>query len=204
MTTPNWTQKILGKQDQGLRLGILEGEKRLSYQEVFQGWASDEAFALFYASILKQSGFSGFFWEHPALISEYLDQPYEFILLETDGFQDRKLNQQAFAEHLHPDTPVASFFNLGKNAQLVAPSLQATPDTYKHFGNFIRHAPSDQIVALFQQVEKLMLEEVRLGKRIWLNTEGMGVIWLHIRLDTRPKYYKSQRYKQPELLEQSR
>lgn len=29
---------------------------------------------------------------------------------------------------------------------------------------------------------------------IWLNTAGAGVPWLHIRLDSRPKYYRYQPY----------
>jgi hypothetical protein len=29
---------------------------------------------------------------------------------------------------------------------------------------------------------------------IWLSTAGMGVAWLHIRLDERPKYYSHKPY----------
>ena len=32
--------------------------------------------------------------------------------------------------------------------------------------------------------------EARIGiQPIWLSTAGMGVPWLHVRLDSRPKYY---------------
>lgn len=30
---------------------------------------------------------------------------------------------------------------------------------------------------------------------IWLSTSGLGVYWLHVRLDTRPKYYNHDEYK---------
>ena len=34
---------------------------------------------------------------------------------------------------------------------------------------------------------------------VWLNTAGNGVIWLHIRLDSRPKYYKTDTYRKPKF-----
>ncbi len=32
---------------------------------------------------------------------------------------------------------------------------------------------------------------------VWLSTAGAGVSWLHVRLDTRPKYYHHGPYRQP-------
>jgi hypothetical protein len=29
---------------------------------------------------------------------------------------------------------------------------------------------------------------------LWLSTAGMGVSWLHLRLDSRPKYYRHRSY----------
>lgn len=38
----------------------------------------------------------------------------------------------------------------------------------------------------------------RLGVRpVWLSTAGMGVSWLHVRLDARPKYYGFAAYREP-------
>ena len=31
-------------------------------------------------------------------------------------------------------------------------------------------------------------------RRLWMSTEGSGVPWLHVRLDSRPKYYKHHEY----------
>ncbi|MGB1216866.1 MAG: DUF6940 family protein [Saprospiraceae bacterium] len=33
---------------------------------------------------------------------------------------------------------------------------------------------------------------------MWLSTAGLGVYWLHIRMDNRPKYYKHKAYKEIE------
>jgi hypothetical protein len=34
---------------------------------------------------------------------------------------------------------------------------------------------------------------------VWLSTSGLGVYWLHVRLDTHPKYYQYQPYKVDEM-----
>lgn len=67
-------------------------------------------------------------------------------------------------------------------------------------GKFIRFAEKEQIIEVFKRVGKSILEEIESQKLIWLNTAGLGVIWLHIRMDTRPKYYKTKRYKEPDFL----
>ena len=33
-------------------------------------------------------------------------------------------------------------------------------------------------------------------KPTWLSTAGMGVAWLHVRLDQRPKYYAHRPYRE--------
>jgi len=67
-------------------------------------------------------------------------------------------------------------------------------------GRFIRLADEPQVLALFKRVGKVVKEEIAKQKLIWLNTAGLGVIWLHVRMDTRPKYYKTKRYKDPNFL----
>jgi hypothetical protein len=39
----------------------------------------------------------------------------------------------------------------------------------------------------------------RLSARpLWLSTSGLGVAWLHVRLDSRPKYYSYAPYRRSE------
>jgi hypothetical protein len=60
----------------------------------------------------------------------------------------------------------------------------------------MRSGPEAQKHELWQAVGKAM--DARLGpKPIWLSTAGMGVAWLHVRLDSRPKYYGFDEYKDP-------
>ena len=80
------------------------------------------------------------------------------------------------------------------------PTSQGEVASYKHFGSFIRADKTVQQHFLFEQIGELVLQKIEIEKTLWLNTAGNGVIWLHIRLDSRPKYYKTRAYKNPVFL----
>lgn len=91
---------------------------------------------------------------------------------------------------------VASFPNMGGDAILVVPKPQVGRVGYGHLGTFLRAAPEKQQHALLETLGRAV--EVclrRPGSRLWISTAGLGVPWLHIRLDSRPKYYKHQPYR---------
>jgi len=57
-----------------------------------------------------------------------------------------------------------------------------------HLASFLRTAPEPQKQEFWQKIGQVVSAKV--GKRpLWLSTAGMGVAWLHARLDSRPKYY---------------
>ena len=71
------------------------------------------------------------------------------------------------------------------------------PTRYGHVANFVRGAPEAQVVALFKKVGETFeaLVAQRGARPVWLSTEGSGVPWLHVRMDSRPKYYHTAAYK---------
>lgn len=196
MKMPNWQAKELGRNEYAVRLKIIQNEKPLSFQEVLHLWKSDTTFIQFYTSTLQSKGFSAFYWEHPPLQKKDLDNEYEVILQKSRGFDHRRINETAFKDYFQPNQQVAVFDNLGNDALLVVPTKMQESETYKHFGSFLQNAQTEQIQSLFQEIGNAVFQELEKGKQIWLNTAGLGVIWLHVRLDTRPKYYKTQRYKE--------
>jgi len=88
----------------------------------------------------------------------------------------------------------ADFLNLGQNARLIIPTKKSEEEIYNHFSRFLRYAGNNQKVALFNRVGCKIRDEIKLQKSIWLSTAGAGVIWLHVRMDTRPKYFKTTMY----------
>lgn len=165
----------------------------LTVGEVLDLLASNAGFRLFLTEVLKESSFSAFRWETPAVTTATLQQPFEFVLVRADGLQ-RKSNVSAFQEHFDDSFPVAVFTNLGGDAVMVVPCPLADGCDYAHLAGFLRSAPATQIDCLWQAVGEAML--ARIGQQpVWLSTAGMGVSWLHVRLDSRPKYYAYRPYR---------
>ena len=88
---------------------------------------------------------------------------------------------------------VLEFPNLSGDAYMIVPAKYAHVQ-YTSLASFVRHAPDDQADALFLQTGMAVLSRLN-DEPLWLSTAGMGVPWLHIRLDSRPKYYKYPPYK---------
>lgn len=195
--------KILAKNEQGARCRFTQNGSILSFGEVLDLWQSSKEATKKYVQEIKTLGFDQCYWEHPALIKSYLDLPYECMILRTDHFSRRQVDTASFSAHLHQEQMVAVFDNLGRDARLVVPTLKAEQEHYKHLGAFLHFAPTDQVLEVFNATGNSMREEIEKGKRIWLSTAGLGVIWLHIRLDTVPKYYKTKTYKEASFLSQS-
>jgi hypothetical protein len=183
-----------------VRYEIYQSNQPLSFRAVFQLWQSSPEFVLFYTTTLKDSGFPAFCWEHPALRSSYLDLPYECIVQRSRLLEQLSVDEHTFQKYIHTTDLVVDFQNLGNDARLVVPTKQSKANTYNHLGRFIQLGSSAQIAAVFEQVGKVVLEELNHKQVIWLNTAGLGVIWLHIRLDTYPKYYKTDDYSSVDFL----
>lgn len=193
--------KIIAKNEQGARCRFTRSGSALSFAEVIECWQSPKDVET-YLNGIKKLGFNQFYWEHPSLTTKTLDAPYECMVIGTTHFNRREVDTTSFSGHLHKPEPVVVFDNLGRNARLVVPTLKSDPEHYKHMGAFTSFAPKDQVHCVFNSLGKSVLEEVNKGKPIWLSTAGLGVIWLHIRLDTVPKYYKTKTYKNASFLSQ--
>ncbi|MCU0447112.1 MAG: hypothetical protein MUE85_19630 [Microscillaceae bacterium] len=77
---------------------------------------------------------------------------------------------------------------------MLAPCPRSEQQNYTHLARFVRQAPDYQRHQLWQTLA-LALEQRINAQPTWLSTAGLGVYWLHIRLDKIPKYYHFQPYK---------
>jgi hypothetical protein len=57
----------------------------------------------------------------------------------------------------------------------------------------VRQAAQSQIENLWRETGRAMRENLS-ERKLWLSTSGLGVSWLHIRLDSYPKYYQHRPY----------
>lgn len=174
---------------------LFEKGDRLKYERVLKLWKNDAEFRSFFLSILTEVPFDAYRWETPPITSTTANRDFEFVLVNDPGL-DRTPDFQPFASYFETQTTdgIVTFPNLGNDAFLVVPSPRKEAIAYGHLAAFIRHASPSQNHALWQQVGRVM--EARLNVQpIWLSTAGGVVSWLHVRLDSYPKYYSFFPYK---------
>lgn len=150
--------------------------------------AEDRAFRDWLRRQLAEAPFPAFFWETPPQTTATLERPWEFALIDAPALQGARPDPDAFAEHFRGDALAVAFSNLGGDARLVAPCPRAGTEACAHLADFSRGADDRAQDALWRRVGESAL--ARIGRRpLWLSTSGTGVYWLHVRLDSTPKYY---------------
>lgn len=182
-------QEILSGSTHKYRLFSVQ--RPVSFAQTLQLLAHDKNFRERLTSVLCESPFAAYRWETPPLTASTTSRNFEFVLVNQPELE-REPDAEVFASYVtDPSQEIVAFKNLGADATLVVPSPQGPPATfvdYVHLASFLRGAPASQIHALWQRVSRAV--QTSLGPQpLWLNTAGDGVAWLHIRLDSQPKYY---------------
>ena len=170
---------------------ILENKTILTYGDVVQRWQDDQRFVEMFIQILANCAFTAFRWETPPITSATQSQEFQFVLLQDDWLGRRQPNTQAFANQLarrEQQQTVATFPNLGGDAVMVVPAGLIEDSAYSEIASFSRHAPLKQQIDLWRAVGQAMSKHLG-AEPVWLSCAGGGVAWLHVRLDSRPKYY---------------
>ena len=182
------------KHRRGEKYYLTENGILLTGDRVLYLWQHDKSFRSFFIDLLASVSFVAYRWETPPLTIDSLSKIFEFVLLDSPRLI-KTPNPSAFADYLQSDDNIVTFPNLNGDALLIVPSLHSDLSTYGHLAAFMREAPELQKHSLWQKVGQQMQQKVS-DQPIWLNTAGAGVPWLHVRLDSRPKYYGYQPYKQ--------
>lgn len=168
----------------------------LTFREVIDLWVNDKGFREYFTSVICEGPFAAFFWETPAITKSTLERPFKFVLVESASLAGLRSDPKPFASHFSSrrDEAVLTFSNLGGDATLVVPAPLAGDSCYTHLARFLRTAPASQVDAFWQAAGRAMQNRIS-DAPTWLSTAGMGVSWLHLRLDSRPKYYRHSPYK---------
>ncbi len=173
---------------------VAEDGNALSCATIYSYWTSSQPFREFWSAGLREVEFDSYCWECPPVSGQTLSQAFECVFVSSPALARMPQDSDAFAEHFRPDGSVVTFGNLGGDAVLVAPCPGGDGKNYSHLASFVATAPASQQDALWQAVGQAM--EKRIGASpVWLSTAGLGVAWLHVRLDDRPKYYRHAPYR---------
>ena len=177
-----------------LHYRLLNDSEPLSWSDIVDRWQNDPSFRTFFISLLADAPFPAYFWETPPITVSTMTEPFEFVLVDSQTLVGVQCDDQAFAEHFSSDASIIEFSNLGGDATLVAPCPREPLSAYAQISTFSRGAPDDQQHQLWALVAVALRR--RLGDQpVWVSTSGLGIYWLHIRLDSVPKYYTYESYR---------
>ncbi len=157
----------------------------LSWQQVAEALSNKADFRSLWNKTWAELPFD-FEWK-PVPIHPYTAGTHPFFAI-TFPAQFRPANPHDFQRYLNalkPDERTATFNNFSGDAKLLIP---ANIGDYGHIAAFCKAANAEMYQALWQKVGEICLEAIAQERRIWCNTHGHGVPWLHVRFDRRLKY----------------
>lgn len=189
-----WTIFEVELSSQNQKFGIKEDDLPISNRKFLQLLSDSKSFREFYNDFLASSGFDAFFWENKPMTDQTLDDEYECNIINTDFLAGRSPDSQTFNQYFEKSKNVVTFSNLANDAELIVPCPKMEDSCYTHIGSFVRKADENQIDDLWRITGSETLQSIG-SKPRWLSTSGPGVFWLHIRIDTIPKYYQTSEYK---------
>ncbi|MEL6820145.1 MAG: hypothetical protein AAFP70_00190 [Calditrichota bacterium] len=176
------------------RYTLYENNTPLSFRSWINGLQQSDSARASFIDVLKASSYRGYFWEVKPVTTASLNDPFEFVLVESNTLPQLTTDTRTFQKFFNDGNTVKAFANLGGDAQLIVPAQIGDSKYYAHLADFVRYAPDNQVQQFWQvaaaEYEKLIGDDVK-----WLSTSGLGVYWLHVRIDSRPKYYQFRPYK---------
>jgi hypothetical protein len=159
---------------------------------------ADEGLRALLTATLRAAPWPAFCWECPPVHAAADARPAAFVLVESPALARSVGDPSAFREAFASlPGPIVTFPNLGGDALLVSPRPGVAIDA-THLAAFLRTAPDPAADALWRSVADAVGRARRADDRPrWLSTAGLGVSWLHVRVDTAPKYYRHRAWADP-------
>jgi hypothetical protein len=172
----------------------LRGEP-ISFAQAIELWQRDARFVQDFTHELASCPFAAYFFETPPLTTATRQRRFEFVLIDAPALARSRADSRSFRAKFDPGELTATFHNLRRDAVLVVPcEPHAQAPDCAHLASFSRTAGSDQQRALWQATAKAVAAELGDTPR-WLSSSGLGVPWLHLRIDTQAKYYSYAPYR---------
>lgn len=164
----------------------------------FSNWidrmlVSDELILEFNQALIN-SAFDSFFWEVKPISIKSINQDFEFVIVNSEALKKISPNSSHFEKYFTKNDTVVNFSNLSGDAELIVPTPMSSTTKYAHIADFVRTAKQHQRLDFWKKVVKTYSNHIG-NETKWLSTSGLGVAWLHVRIDSKPKYYQHLEYK---------
>jgi hypothetical protein len=185
----------------GVSLEALRGGAPVSRQAFYEALRDEAPLRAKLSEVLLGLGMSALAWETAPLSRSNAARAMVQLVLPHPALARTEADPSSFADHLASGAGtegVRWFENFGRDARLVVPCEPRRGARFAHLASFLAHASHAQTDALWQLVGHLACEHLaRTDAPVWVSTAGMAVPWLHVRLDLRPKYYRTESLRSP-------
>lgn len=195
MIVPGWTVEIVSSEKNWTKYKISAQQKYLRFQEVIELWQTSPDFIHFFNELLSASLYEAYFWEVSPICLDTCEKEFEFVLIDSPALVNVRADKTAFAKYFNHPAYATSFLNLSGDSTLIVPVEISAAKNYSHLATFVRNAPEAQISAFWNLVGAEVSKAVGQQPK-WLSTSGLGVYWVHVRIDPKPKYFHYEAYKQ--------
>jgi len=180
----------------GRILGVRRGGRAVSFADAIVMLQSDPGFVAALSSEIAQAVPERAVFFECAPVSRHTasGSPFRCAVLPAEQLDGVEPDPVTFSEHFSKDdgSGVVAFPNSGGDAMLVSP-VPARDRPYSHLTTFLATAPTTQREHFWGAVGRALDAQLQAtadsDSPVWLSTSGLGVFWLHARLDSRPKYY---------------
>ena len=170
---------------------VMHVDDHVTFDQFFEAMIHSDLFAARFRQLLSMHS-EGLFFETPALnANNVLTRKCQFVLIPSGSFSNLTPDARAFKQKFgFCKHDVVRFSNINGDAELVAPCPSMEHKIYTHLANFCKFASKEQFNHLWRTTIKAFREHLaRSGHTVWLSTHGLGISWLHLRIDLHPKYY---------------
>ncbi|WKN33760.1 hypothetical protein PZB74_10530 [Porifericola rhodea] len=173
---------------------LKNGEATLKLKDFIRLLQESQIFRAYFNQLLADSPFDAFFWECRPFSLKSLSAPFEFVLIRNRKLSLTEASPDAFSRYFSEAKRVVGFSNLSGDAYLLVPKPEGSLNQYTHLATFVRKGAPEQQQALWEALGIWLNQHVSQAP-VWLSTSGLGVHWLHIRLDSYAKYYQYEPYR---------
>jgi len=161
----------------------------MKWEDKIKRW--DEYNILKYPKKIKKR----FFYE-TSFITEDMTEKYKEKFIQNKLLEEIEQNYEPFNKYIKESKNkyVTSFYNLSKTTLLIIP-IPRKNKKFTTLKDFIDNASKKQQKEFWKKVSFLIKKMLKINKKIWVNTHGLGIHYFHLRIDTSPKYYLTKKFK---------
>lgn len=197
----SWIAKRTPANSMASTVRLLSRHKELRISDVLDLLSDDESFRGFFTLSIISASYGAYFWEACPISEESLGKTFEYCQTKASFLAGIEADPGPFSNQfgLAGSSSVLAFKNMGGDATLIVPRPISSDTIYGHLSGFLLSATAAQI-SDFWKLAATTIKAQRSSAPLWLSTAGLGVSWLHLRIDSRPKYFRYEPYKDPEFI----